>query len=62
MHTVSQNITSLYDGPETGRKRHPIVRWPESFNNGYSELTYCITGDESIPPKGTRRSMPQPDR
>lgn len=38
MYPLSQNITSLYDGPETGRKRHPIVRWPESFNNGYSEL------------------------
>ncbi|MFB0562296.1 MAG: hypothetical protein ACETWM_13920 [Candidatus Lokiarchaeia archaeon] len=35
---LSSNTIALYVGPNTTRERHPLVKWPESLNNGYSEL------------------------
>lgn len=42
---LPQKVIDVYDGPDTGRKRHPIVRWPESFNSGYSELIARLAGE-----------------
>lgn len=38
-------VMDVYDGPDTGKQRHTIIRWPQSFNNGYTELIAILASD-----------------
>lgn len=35
---LSERIISVYTGPNTTRERHSLVKFPDFFKNGYSEL------------------------
>lgn len=39
---MSKNLIDLYVGPNTTRERHPLVKWPDYFNNGFAELHLLI--------------------
>lgn len=35
---LPEEVIALYVGPNTTRTRHPLVRWPDYFTNGFAEL------------------------
>jgi hypothetical protein len=35
---MSSDLIDLYVGPNTTRERHPLVKWPDYFTNGFAEL------------------------
>jgi len=35
---LPEEVVELYVGPNTTRTRHPLVRWPDYFTNGFAEL------------------------
>lgn len=39
---LSADIVELYVGPNTTRVRHPLVTWPDFFENGFAELNILL--------------------
>jgi len=39
---MSATLIDLYVGPNTTRERHPLVKWPDYFTNGFAELHLAI--------------------
>jgi len=35
---LAEEVVKTYTGPNTTRDRHPMVKWPEFFQNGFGEL------------------------
>lgn len=47
-YPLSDELVSLYTGPNTSRKRHELLQWPEYFENGFAELYFLITQEHQI--------------
>ena len=41
---LSQTVVDLYVGPNTTRGRHPLVKLPDYFTNGFAELYTILAG------------------
>jgi hypothetical protein len=40
---LSDDVVKTYTGPNTARDRHPLVKWPEYFQNGFGELNVRLS-------------------
>ena len=40
---MSADLIDLYVGPNTTRERHPLVKWPDYFTNGFAELHLLLS-------------------